>query len=216
MKRLIIFDLDGTLLDTIADLANATNYALKTLGLPTHDISEYHMMVGNGIGRLLELSLPEAQRNDETLQKMHSLFVPFYNDHNADASTPYPGIVSLLEDWQRKDVQLAVASNKYQTATENLVKHYFPTIKCVTILGQRDGIPPKPDAHIVNDILHVAEVAKIDTLYIGDSGVDMQTAINADVAACGVTWGFRPVSDLQQYHPQYIVDDVEALRSILF
>ena len=216
MKKLIIFDLDGTLLNTIADLANATNYALKALDYPTHNISEYHMMVGNGINRLLELALPEEARSETNLQAMRNLFVPFYNYHNADESTPYPGIPQLLAELQAKGVKMGVASNKYQAATEKLVAHYFPNISFVKVLGQRDGIPPKPDAGIVDEIVAAADVEKTDVLYIGDSGVDMQTAQNGEVTACGVTWGFRPRTDLEQYHPQYIVDNVEELHKILF
>lgn len=216
MKKLIIFDLDGTLLNTIADLANATNYALESLKFPTHDMTEYHMMVGNGINRLLELALPEEVRNDTNLQAMRNLFIPYYNDHNADESIPYPGIPQLLAELQAKDVKIGVASNKYQAATEKLVAHYFPAIKFVKVLGQRDGIPPKPDADIVDEIVAAAGVDKDDVLYIGDSGVDMQTALNGKVAACGVTWGFRPRTDLEQYHPQYIVDSVEELHKVLF
>ena len=203
-------------LNTIADLANATNHALVALGFPTHDMNDYHMMVGNGINRLLQLALPEEARTDANLQAMRSLFVPYYNDHNADESTPYPGLSQLLLELQAKGVKMGVASNKYQAATEKLVAHYFPNISFVKVLGQRDGIPPKPDADIVDEIVAAAGVDKADVLYVGDSGIDMQTAQNGKVTACGVTWGFRPRTDLEQYHPQYIVDNVEELHKVLF
>ena len=173
------------------------------------------MMEGNGNNRLLELALPEEARNDENLQAMRSYFVPYYNLHNADESTPYPGILDLLEQVKAKDIKMGVASNKYQEATEKLVKHYFPNIPFVKVLGQRDGILPKPDAHIVKEIIEAADVDKSQVLYIGDSGVDMQTALNGGVDACGVTWGFRPKSDLEQYHPKYIVDHVGDILNII-
>lgn len=215
MKKLVIFDLDGTLLDTIADLAKASNYALTQLGFPTHDMKDYHIMVGNGINRLLQLALPEAERTDANLQAMRSYFVPYYNLHNADESAPYPGILSLLTTFQGRGIIMGVASNKYQAATEKLVAHYFPTIRFVKVLGQRDGIPPKPDAEIVDEIVSAAGVAKEEVLYVGDSGVDMQTALNGGVTACGVTWGFRPRTDLEQFNPRYIVDRVEDIRGLV-
>ena len=153
MKKFVIFDLDGTLLNTITDLANATNYALEKLGFPQHDMNEYHMMVGNGINRLLELALPESERSADNLQAMRDLFVPYYNIHNADDSQLYPGMAQLTVDLQAKGIKMAGASNKYQAATEKLGAHYLPHIHVVKVLGQRDGIPPKPDAHIVKELV---------------------------------------------------------------
>ena len=215
MEKMIIFDLDGTLLDTIADLAKATNHALKALGYPTHDMNEYHIMVGNGINRLLQLALPEEARTDENLQAMRDQFVPFYNIHNADDSSPYPGIELLLEELQAAGIKMCIASNKYQAATEKLVAHYFPKINFVKVLGQRDGIPAKPSPVIVDELIAAGEVEKKDVIYVGDSGVDMETALNGGVTACGVTWGFRPVADLEQFHPKYIVNSVEELYKLL-
>ena len=112
MKKLVIFDLDGTLLNTIADLAAATNYALQACGYPTHDTDAYRFFVGNGINKLFERALPEGTRSKENVLKIRSLFVPYYNEHNADLSRPYPGIENLLETLQKKGYMLAVASNK--------------------------------------------------------------------------------------------------------
>ena len=181
MKKLVIFDLDGTLLDTIADLAESANYALKQLGYPTHDVETIRTFVGNGINKLLERALPSHEQTEENVIRMRSHFVPYYDVHNADLSNPYPGIVSLLEDLQAKGIQIAVASNKYQEATVKLVKQYFPNIDFIEILGQREGINVKPDPTIVFDILQKADVSKEDILYVGDSGVDMQTAIKMDI-----------------------------------
>lgn len=215
MKKLVIFDLDGTLLDTIADLAMATNYALKQLGYPTHDVETIRTFVENGINKLLERSLPSDERNEANVMRMRSHFVPYYDAHNADLSCPYPGIVALLEKLQRKGVMLAVASNKYQSATEKLVAHYFPTISFVEVLGQREDIAVKPDPTIVFDILRKADVTKEETLYVGDSGVDMQTAINAGVDAVGVAWGFRPRVELEGFSPKGIVEEAEELLAFI-
>lgn len=211
MKKLVIFDLDGTLLNTIADLAQSTNHALQVLGYPAHDLSAYPFMVGNGINKLFERALPEGKKTEENILRVRNEFIPYYNLHNADMSTPYPGIPELLEELQSQAILLAVASNKYQEATSKLIAHYFPTIRFSAVLGQRDGIPVKPNPAIVHDILKITSVAPTDVLYVGDSGVDMQTAHNAHIEACGVTWGFRPRTELEEYSPEHIVDETKQI-----
>ncbi len=206
MKKLVIFDLDGTLLNTIADLAMATNQALESFGYPAHPVENYRFFVGNGINKLFERALPEEARTQENVLRIRSRFLPFYDEHNADLSRPYPGIVELLEELHAKGIQLAVASNKYQSATEKLIKHYFPQIPFVEVLGQRESIPVKPDPTIVFDIMQKAQVEAKDVLYVGDSDVDMNTAKNAGVDAVGVTWGFRPRAELEACCPKGIVD----------
>lgn len=190
MKKLVIFDLDGTLLNTIADLAQSTNHALSVLGYPTHEESAYNFMVGNGINKLFERALPEGEKSEENVLRVRKEFIPYYDAHNADKSRPYPGIPELLEQLQSQGLQIAVASNKYQAATQKLIAHYFPKINFVAVFGQREGVNVKPDPTIVDDILSIAKTDRKDVLYVGDSGVDMQTAINAGVTSCGVTWGF--------------------------
>lgn len=215
MKKLVIFDLDGTLLNTIADLAHSTNYALNKLGYPTHEIEKYNFMVGNGIDKLFERALPEEEKSKENVLRVRKEFVPYYDIHNADDSRPYPGIPELLSYLQDAGVQIAVASNKYQTATQKLVDHYFPEIHFTAVLGQREGVKVKPDPIIVSDILEIAKVAKEEALYVGDSGVDMQTAANAGVTACGVTWGFRPRTELEEFNPSYIADTAGEIKNLI-
>lgn len=214
MKKLVIFDLDGTLLNTIADLAQSTNHALQTLGYPTHEESAYHLMVGNGINKLLERALPDGERTEENILRMRKEFIPYYDMHNTDMSRPYPGIPQLLKYLQAQGVRLAVASNKYQAATVKLIDKYFPTLTFAAVLGQRDGVNVKPDPAIIHDIMQIAKVSKEDVLYVGDSGVDMQTALNAGVTACGVTWGFRPRAELEMYRPAHIVDIAAMIAEI--
>ena len=216
MKKLVIFDLDGTLLNTIADLAAATNQALQYYGYPIHDTDAYRFFVGNGINKLFERALPENERSEENILKIRSQFVPYYDKHNADFSRPYPGISALLSYLQSAGIQIAVASNKYQAATEKLVAHYFPEIHFTAVFGQREGVNVKPDPTIVFDILKLANVRKEDVLYVGDSGVDMQTAANAGVTACGVTWGFRPRTELEEFNPAYMTDVAEKIKKMVF
>ena len=214
-KRLVIFDLDGTLLNTIADLAVATNEALKVMGYPTHNEEVIQTFVGNGVSKLLERSMPEDKRTEENIALVRRHFMAYYDQHNADLSTPYPGIAEMLSRLQEGGVMLAVASNKYQSATEKLVAHYFPHINFVCVLGQRPGIPIKPDPEIVHEIMTKANVSKADTLYIGDSGVDMQTAHNSGIDAVAVSWGFRPREELLSYNPLAIVNHAEELEQLI-
>ena len=215
MKKLVIFDLDGTLLNTIADLAAATNYALQACGYPTHDTDAYRFFVGNGINKLFERALPEGTRSKENVLKIRSLFVPYYNEHNADLSRPYPGIENLLETLQKKGYMLAVASNKYHEATQKLIKQYFPRINFLAILGQRENIPAKPDPQVVYEIMEKAGVERNEVVYIGDSSVDMQTGANAGVTTIGVCWGFRPRTELEAYNPSLIAEQAEDILHFL-
>ena len=214
-KRLAIFDLDGTLLNTIADLATATNQALDACGFPTHPIETYPFFVGNGINKLFERALPAEARTEENVLRIRAHFLPYYDEHNADLSRPYPGIPQLLENLQAAGIQMAVASNKYHRATEKLIRHYFPTIRFSAILGQREGVPIKPHPQIVEDILALVPVSKEEVIYIGDSGVDMQTALNAGVESIGVTWGFRPREELLQYSPTHLADTAKEIENII-
>jgi len=211
MKRLVIFDLDGTLIDTIGDLGTSTNYALAQLGYPTHPLEAYKMMVGNGISKLVERALPPQAQTPENVNRMLEVFVPYYNGHNAIYSKPYEGIEEVLRSLRRQGIVLAVASNKYHEATSYLIPHYFPHIDFAVVYGHREGKPRKPDPTIVYDILDAAGVSREDTLYVGDSAVDMQTAQNAQVTACGVTWGFRSREELAAGQPAYLIDHPQEI-----
>lgn len=215
MKKLVIFDLDGTLLNTIEDLAHSTNYALRENGFPTHDIGEYPFFVGNGINKLFERALPEDKRTEEHIARIREVFLRHYDAHNTDRSRPYPGIPELLRALEARGTRIAVASNKYQAATRKLIDFFFPEIRFREVLGQREGIPTKPDPAIIREIMDKAGVAEGDTLYVGDSDVDMRTALNAGVTACGVTWGFRPVEELKRYHPAHIAEKPEDLLAFM-
>lgn len=214
-KQLVIFDLDGTLLDTVADLANATNWALEQCGYPTHPVEAYYKFVGNGINKLFARALPEEDSTEENILRIRSLFIPYYNEHNADYSRPYPGVTELLQTLQTRGVMLAVASNKYQEATLKLVRHFFPFIRFAAIYGQREEVPIKPAPDIVYDILRDTGVVKEATLYVGDSGVDMQTAKNADIVSVGVTWGFRSEEELRENEAVHVAHVASEIYDFL-
>ena len=204
---LIIFDLDGTLLNTLDDLASAANYALTACGFPARSVEECRQFVGKGVTKLLERALPEGAANEQTVARMREAFFTHYDEHLADQTLPYAGIQKLLSDLQSRHMQLAVCSNKYQRATSRLIAHFFPTIHFAAVQGQVEGIPVKPHPQMVHEILRAAQVTCENCLYVGDSDVDMQTAQNAGIKACAVTWGFRSQEVLAAYHPSHFVDE---------
>ena len=224
MSTTIIFDLDGTLLNTIDDLGYACNYALEQTGYPTYPIEAYPAKVGNGINNLIRRALPESERSEQNILRVREHFVPYYNAHNCDYTRPYEGIPELLSALKAQGHQLAVASNKYQAATEKIVNHFFPGVFDV-ILGEREGIERKPDPQIVFDILDrlsqtehrpaTPDRTKPEILYIGDSLVDRDTARNADVPFIACSWGFVPREQLVAAGISTIVDKPEEIERIL-
>lgn len=215
MKQLVIFDLDGTLLNSIGDLCVSVNQALEKCGFPIHTEDSYRFMVGDGVMKLFERALPEGGRTEENVLRIRDLFIPFYEVHNADRSHPYEGVVGLLEELQTRGVRMAVASNKYHSATLKLIRHFFPTIHFEVVFGNREGVPRKPDPQIVEEILERVGVAKNEVLYVGDTNVDMQTAKNAGVDCIGVSWGFRPKVELAAHNPLAIIDHPSELLGYL-
>ncbi|MFI3306261.1 MAG: HAD family hydrolase [Rikenellaceae bacterium] len=206
MKQLVIFDLDGTLLDTIADLGASCNAVLEKNELPTYEMEEYKSFVGSGMMRLVERAIPEQRRTDAFISKIRTEFVEHYFNNIADHTTIYPEIEKLLAALKKRGVNLAVASNKFQDGTRKLVTHFFPTIKFEAVLGQRPNVPLKPNPQIVRDILSISTYAADKTLYVGDSGIDIETAKAAGVESVGVTWGFRSREELEAAGADHIVD----------
>ncbi len=207
MKKLVIFDLDGTLLNTIEDLGQAANYALERNGYATHSMASYPYFVGNGVRRLMTRVLPEDARDDDTVERVLSDFIEYYDEHCTDYTKPYSGMPELLQDLRDRGVDIAVASNKYQKAVSKIIPHFFPEIDFVAIEGHREGVNVKPDPSVVFSILARTRMAKADCLYVGDSGVDMETARRACIDSVGVTWGFRSKKELVEYHANIIVNN---------
>ncbi len=212
--RLIIFDLDGTLLNTIDDLATSTNHALQYYGYPQHDFSEYPFFVGNGITKLIERALPAEVRTNEIITKVQEEFVRYYQKHKTDFTFIYPGISELLNILHKGGCKLAVASNKYHQGTVELINHFFEEQLFDIVLGQRENIPTKPDPQIVYEILQQTETNPEQTLYVGDSGVDMQTARNSGITSIGVSWGFRPKEELIQNNACHIANKAADIANI--
>lgn len=215
MMKLAIFDLDGTLLDTLEDLASAANYTLKELGCPQHPSEKYNIFCGKGVTNLFISALPEEHRNETIINKAVEIFKSHYKEHNA-CTKPYRGIPELLEWLQNNGFKIAVATNKYQDAAEKLVKYHFKNIDFVSVRGQKEGFPIKPDPAIIEQILSMdKDFNKNNVVYCGDSDVDMLTGINAGVKTIGVTWGFRTPEELEKYSPWFIATKPEEIADKL-
>lgn len=209
--KLVIFDLDGTLLDTLDDLSAAVNYAMSQRGFPQHTREEYRMMVGHGARNLMSQAVPsEHAHNESIIDSALADFRAYYNAHIDVYTRPFPGIPQLLEHLHQKGIKLAVASNKFQEGTEHLIKEFFPEIPFVAILGNRPGYPLKPDPDVVEEVLRNAGVCKVDAVMVGDSDTDMETASNGGIKGIAVGWGYR---DMSGYHT--MVNTVEGLQKRL-
>ncbi|MBR5686389.1 MAG: HAD-IA family hydrolase [Prevotella sp.] len=190
--KLVLFDLDGTLLDTIDDLSDAVNHAMRLRGFPLHTRDEYMKMVGNGIRNLVIRALPDDRKDDETLvDEALADFKAYYTAHIDKHTRPYPGMQQLLRQLSENGVQMAVISNKFQEGTDYLIRKFFPEIPFVVVLGNRPGFPLKPDPEIVHEVLRKAGLAQEDAIMVGDSQTDMKTAENGGIRAIAVSWGYR-------------------------
>lgn len=212
MKQLVIFDLDGTLLNTIADLGTATNYSLKKNGYKEHPLSSYNYMVGNGVRKLMERAAPDA--SPEELEKLLEDFREYYDIHCTDNTTPYPGIPELLKVLVENGIKVAVATNKYQKAADKIIRHFFPDIDFALIRGEQPDFPRKPDPSVIFAVLSESPTPKAKVMMVGDSAVDIETARRACIDSVGVTWGFRPVSELRSAYADDIVSDPSDILRI--
>ena len=215
LNKLAIFDLDGTLLDTIGDLAEACNYMLSLRGLAPHTREEYHKMVGNGILKLVERALPEELRSTEYVMAAREDFLAYYVEHIDCYTRPYDGIREVLHTLQTDGWILAVASNKFDSGTKQLVASIFPEVSFKAIYGNREDFPLKPDAALIDLIIKECGAVRETTTMIGDSGVDMQTAKNGGVRSIGCTWGFRSREELEANGADVIVNNPLEILSVI-
>lgn len=213
--KLVIFDLDGTLLNTIGDLAVSCNHMLRMRSLPEHTYEQYCHFVGNGIMRLVERALPEHLRTQEYVTAARKDFIDHYIEHIDINTRPYEGIPQAVESLAGSGVKLAVASNKFQAGTEKLIREYFPGTPFVAVCGNRDGVPLKPDTALVDMIIDAAGVRRDQCVMVGDSAVDMLTARNAGITSVGVSWGFRDRAELEQNGACHIADTPEQMLRII-
>lgn len=210
---IVLFDLDGTLIDTIEDLGEAVNHALKVHSLPLHSITEYRKMVGHGIRNLVWQALPADLKTDEALlDECLADFKSWYSAHIDVHTHPYEGIPELISELGTAGVKLAVVSNKFQEGTEHLIRRFFPEAHFEAVLGNREGYPLKPDPEIVQEVLQTAGENKSGAVMVGDSPTDMKTAENGGIRGIAVTWGYRNQEDLSAWET---VHTVASLREKL-
>lgn len=213
MFECVVFDLDGTLLNTLDDLADAGNYALRRMGFPEHDTDKYRYFVGNGIPKLISRIVPKGC-DDDAINGVHDFFTDYYEKHCFDKTRPYDQITVMLGRIKEKGIKTAVATNKDHNFSVKLVGDFFGN-KIDMVCGRKDGSPKKPDPYSVNYILNSLKADKKTVLYVGDSNVDMETALNAGVKSCGVLWGFRTKQELIESGAVYIAASVEELYRLI-
>jgi phosphoglycolate phosphatase len=214
--KAVIFDLDGTLLDTLADLSDSMNAVLEELGYPTHPVDSYRTFVGDGIVNLVKRALPggwqeRAHREPELVARCTDAMREQYEARWASRTAPYPGIPELLQELRARDVLLAVLSNKPHEFTERMVAHFFGADVFRVVLGAREGVPHKPDPTAVREILRAFAVDEAATLYVGDSSTDMDTALAAGVTSVGVLWGFRTKEELLEHGAHHLIERPKEL-----
>ena len=206
-----IFDLDGTLLDTLGDLAASVNYALRTHGLPEHSIDDVRRFVGNGVRRLMERAVPDGADNP-LFEEAFATFRQYYMEHSLDTTRPYEGIPEALAALKARGCLLAVVSNKMMAATQALCSHFFPdTIEVAIGEHEAEGIRKKPAPDTVIAALKALGVGKEDAVYVGDSDVDIQTACNSGIPCISVLWGFRDRDFLKQHGAETFISTPSEL-----
>ena len=204
MYNTYIFDLDGTLLSTLGDLAASCNYALRTNGMPERTIDEVRVFVGNGVKKLMERAVPNGEDNP-AFEKTYSDFRKHYMVHNLDTTKPYDGVMDLLKELNSRGKKVAVVSNKFYAATQELCRHFFGNLVQVAI-GEREDIRKKPAPDTVIEAMRQLGVTTEGAVYIGDSDVDIETARNSGMPCISVLWGFRDRDFLLQHGATTLVD----------
>ena len=213
MTKAIVFDLDGTLLDTLADLAASTNYALRSCGMPEHSIDDVRRFVGNGVRMLMTRAVPDGESNPR-FDEAFSVFRKHYMQHCLDTTCPYPGIMEALARLKEKGMMLAIVSNKMQAATEELRQHFFSQYIDVAI-GESAAIRKKPAPDTVNEALRLLGISHEEAIYVGDSDVDIDTARAAMMPCASVLWGFRDRQFLLNHGATRLLSSPEELLSLV-
>lgn len=205
-KKVVIFDLDGTLLNTLNDLTDSTNYVLKKYNYPQKTLNEVRNLVGNGVSKLIERAIPDGKENSYFVNCLKD-FKDHYSKNMYDNTCPYDGIISALQELRQKGLKIAVASNKFDTAVKELCRKYFTNLIDFSIgEDEKNGIYKKPDPAMVSSIIKKYSVCKEEVLYVGDSEVDIQTAQNSGVDCLSVSWGFKSREFLENHGAKIIID----------
>lgn len=215
MIKAVIFDLDGTLVDSIGDLCDSTNFALEKYGFPTHEKEKYNYFVGDGMLKLIERVIPQEKFNFEIQQSVYCEFLAYYRNHFLDKTLPYEDISQAIADLIEKGIKLAVVSNKNDEMVRKIVEKFFKDC-FVSVVGKREAYPLKPDPTLTLDIIKELGVKPQECAFLGDSGMDMLTAKNAGCVAIGVLWGFRTREELEENGAQYLLESPREIAPLIF
>lgn len=214
MIKAVLFDLDGTLVNSLADLADSTNYTLSLMGFPPRETEEYKYLVGDGIPKLIERALPEGEKSEENLRRCLEIFMKRYGEHYCDKTAPYGGVIPLLADLKKRGMKLAVISNKAQEMADRVVKSLLGGVFDV-VAGKREGYPAKPDPALTLEVIRELSVKPQECVLAGDSGMDMAAAKNAGAVGVGVLWGFRKKDELEKNGAVYTVSFPAEISDII-
>lgn len=215
MYKAVLFDLDGTLIDSLDDLAESSNYALLRIGYPVHEVEKYKYFVGDGVMKLMERILPEGKKTAQEIDRILKIYIDYYTEHSFDKTKPYEGITEMLTQLRRRGISCAVVSNKPDAQSKMIIEKFFGSGIFDVVAGNTKDYPTKPAPDIVIKTLKEIGVQPEETLFVGDTGVDMLTARNSGCVPVGVTWGFRPKEELISYGAAHIIDSPTRLLALV-
>ncbi|MBR5472937.1 MAG: HAD family hydrolase [Clostridia bacterium] len=214
MIKAVLFDLDGTLVNSLFDLADGVNYAIASKGYPTHDTEKFKYFVGDGIPKMIERALPPEHRTAKEINQVKNLFLSYYAIHYADKTCAYTGIPELVNDLKSNGFKIAVVTNKAQDMADKVVNSVYGNIFDL-VIGMRDGILPKPDPTLALMTMKHLNVKPTECIFVGDSGMDVATAVNSGAVPVGVLWGFRKQDELLKNGAKYIISKPQELLDII-
>lgn len=214
MIKAVLFDLDGTICNSLGDLAAAVNYTLTKLGFKTHEVDAYKYFVGNGIPKMLERALPEGHKTPEDVEKAKAIFMPYYKEHSSDLTVKYDGIEELLVELKKRELKIAVCTNKAEPMAKIVVESLYGDV-FDEIFGQREGIPTKPDPTLAKLLMKELGVEPEECVFLGDSGVDVKTAVNSGAVAVGELWGYREIEELNENGAEFIIEKPMELLNLI-
>jgi phosphoglycolate phosphatase len=212
--KAVVFDLDGTLLDTIDDIGNSMNTVLASMGFPLHTIPEYKYFIGKGLRNLVTSVLPPNARDEKTIDLCLDKMFQEYGGRWGDKTLPYPGITELLDELTARGIRLAILSNKAHLLTMKVFDKYLNKWPFEAVFGERPGIPRKPDPSAAFEIMEIMQIPAGEIVYLGDSGSDMETANNAGMYAVGALWGFRNAEELMEHGAKLMIQTPEELLKL--
>ena len=213
--KAVLFDLDGTLVNSLDDLADSVNFALTEFGFPTHETEKFKYFIGDGMAKLIERVLPEDKKDAELQKSVLDVFMNHYRSHFADKTAAYEGIADLVNELSAKGLKLAIVSNKVQDMAEEVARRVLSGIEFDIVCGKREGYPTKPDPTLTLEIIGELGVSPLECVFIGDSGMDMAVAKNAKLVSIGVLWGFRAEDELRNNGADYIVSRPQEIAEII-